>query len=159
MKDPPWLSPASIALAERILVSHSPAFGGPLLAGVGSGRSARQRAQELFAASVVVLAHDGGQDPRLLYANRAALRLWRRRWGEMVGMPSRLTAAPQERPDRAVALEKVRSGGAIRGYGGVRVDRAGRRFRIEGARLWNLEMPREGGGGGQAAAFSRWWWI
>jgi hypothetical protein len=44
----------------------------------------------------------------------------------------------------------------MRGYGGVRVDREGRPFRIEAARLWNLDPDREGEGG-QAAAFGRWW--
>lgn len=158
MNEPPWLTVESIDLAQRILAAHARVFGRPLLAGTGPGRSLRQRAQELFAATVVVLAHDGGPDPRLVYANRAALRLWRRRWGEMVGMPSRLTAAPGERPDRALALAKVQRTGALRGYGGVRVDREGRRFRIEAARIWNLDDAQEQGGG-QAAAFTSWWWI
>jgi hypothetical protein len=106
----------------------------------------------------VVLAHAGSEDPRLIYANRAALTLWRRRWREMVGMPSRLTAEPVERQARSAVLARARRSEAIGGYGGIRIDSCGRRFRIEGARLWTL---RDGSGHacGQAAAFSSWWWV
>jgi hypothetical protein len=111
----------------------------------------------------VVLAHDGADPsadpgPRLIYANRAALRLWRRHWAELVGMPSRLTAEPAARQERAQALVRARSQRAITGYGGVRIDSQGRRFRIEGARVFSL---RDGAGEpcGQAACFSRWHWI
>ncbi len=155
--DPPWLQAAALAWAERILSSHREAFGRPLLAATGGVRDPRQAAQELFAADTVVLAHDGGADPRFTYANRAALRLWRRRWGEMVGLPSRLSAAPEHRPERQGALARAQEG-AIRDYAGLRVDSLGRRFRIEGARLWNLPGA-SGEPGGQAAAFERWWWL
>lgn len=163
--DPPWLSPQACALAEWILASHRHLFGRPLLAGSRHGAIgddgatvSRSAAQELFAATICVLAHDGGEDPRLIYANRSALVLWGRRWGEMVGMPSRLTAAPGERPARRAMLTAALRQEAITGYGGVRVDRSGRRFRIEGARLWTV---RDGAGApcGQAAAFGRWWWL
>ncbi|WP_216900821.1 MEKHLA domain-containing protein [Synechococcus sp. CCY 9618] len=153
-----WLNDAAIATAGLILRSHRLAFGRPLLAGVETGRSPLQAAQELFVAAEVVLAHDGGADPRLIYANRAALRLWRRRWRAMVGLPSRLTAAPAERHGRAVALEQARRSEALRGYGGVRIDSAGRPFRIENARLWTLRDP-DGPVWGQAASFASWWWL
>ncbi|MFM8604011.1 MAG: MEKHLA domain-containing protein [Cyanobium sp.] len=164
----PWLSDAAIERAQAILRSHEQTFGRPLLAGVGPGRCPRQAAQELFAAAVVVLAHDGadpGEDPgpRLIYANRAALRLWRRSWGEMVGMPSRLTAEPSERAGRALALASVQPQRAITDYSGIRVDSRGRRFRIRGARVWSVpDSPGSPDGqdhGGQAAAFSDWWWL
>ncbi|MFN9872141.1 MAG: MEKHLA domain-containing protein [Cyanobacteriota bacterium] len=153
-----WLSAASCRVAARILEGHLEAFGRPLLGGCGTDRQAGQTAQELFAAPTVVLAHDGAADPRLIYANRAALLLWRRRWDEMVGMPSRLTAEPGERQRRAAALEQARLQDALQGYAGIRIDSAGRRFRIENARLWSL---RDGQGSpcGQAAAFARWWWL
>ena len=111
----PWLDDPAIATAGRILRCHQLAFGRPLLAGVEKGRSSLQAAQELFAASEVVLAHDGAADPRLIYANRAALRLWRRPWNRMVGLPSRLTAEPGERRSRAVALERARRCEALEG--------------------------------------------
>lgn len=155
---PPWLSEAAIATAGRLLAGHRLAFGQPLLAGVQHGRSALQAAQELFVASTVVLAHDGSVDPRLIYANRAALLLWRRPWSAMVGLPSRLTAEPAERQSRAFALEQARRRQALTGYAGVRIDSSGRRFRIQKARLWTL---RDGDGQpcGQAAAFATWWWL
>ena len=101
--DAPWLGADAIDLAALILASHRRAWGKPLVAGSGAHCSRRQAAQELFSAATAVLAHDGGEDPRLIYANRAALTLWRRRWSEMVGMPSRLTAEPAERQARAQA--------------------------------------------------------
>jgi hypothetical protein len=156
--DPPWLQAPSLEVVEWIVRGHQRGYGRPLLAGVGEGSPGRLVAQELFAADQVVLAHDGGADPRLIYANAAALRLWGRRWGEMVGLPSRLTAELRERRARAEALAVAQRREALAGYGGIRVDREGRRFRIEGARLWTL---RDGPGQarGQAATFGDWWWL
>lgn len=155
--EPPWLSPQSLADAARILLGHELAYGRPLLAG-GGHRPLRLRAQELFAATSVVLAHDGGDDPRLIYANAAALRLWRRPWASLVGMPSRLTAEPAERQARAGALALALRREAISNYGGIRIDSHGRRFRIEGARLWTLRNEA-GETCGQAACFESWWWL
>jgi hypothetical protein len=154
----PWLESESIDIAGLILHSHRRTYARSLLTGNGGGRSGRQAAQELFAAATVVLAHDGASDPRLIYANRAALLLWRRRWQEMVGMPSRLTAEPAERQARAAALNLAQRREAIEGYGGIRIDSRGRRFQIEGARLWTI-MDGAGQACGQAAAFASWWWV
>lgn len=153
----PWLSERSREIAALILSSHRQLWGAPLLA-LPASAPERLQAQELFCAGRVVLAHDGGEDPRLIYANRAALNLWRRDWSAMVGMPSRLTAEPSQRQARSGALAEALRREGIADYGGVRVDREGRRFRIEGARLWTL---RDGNGRqrGQAACFSRWWWL
>ena len=153
-----WLMPERVELARRILACHQQAFGHPLLAGCAVDRVPRLCAQELFAATAAVLAHDGGADPRLIYANRTALQLWRRDWSAMVGMPSRLTAAAGERPARATALQQARAQEAISGYSGIRIDSTGRRFQIQGARLWSL---RDANGQlcGQAASFESWWWI
>jgi hypothetical protein len=154
----PWLESESIDIAALILRSHRRAYARPLLAESDACISARQAAQELFAAATVVLAHDGASDPRLIYANRAALMLWRRRWQEMVGMPSRLTAEPAERQARAAVLTLAQRREAIQGYGGIRIDSHGRPFRIERASLWTI---RDGAGHacGQAAAFASWWWL
>ncbi len=158
----PWLTPQGLSVLESLERGHRQAFGRPLLAGE-SGRAPRLRAQELFAASEVVLAHDGADPsldpgPRLIYANRAGLRLWRRPWDAMVGMPSRLTAEPQERSARSEALALARRSGGIRSYSGVRIDSQGRRFRLQGARIWSLIAP-DGRRCGQAAAFENWWWL
>jgi hypothetical protein len=153
----PWLTAASLANAGLILEGHRRTWGSPLLA-LRPGSPARLQAQELFASATVVLAHDGADDPRLIYANRAALALWRRDWPTMVGLPSRLTAEPTERQARSGALAEALRQGGMSGYGGIRIDSEGRRFRIAAARLWSL---REGAGKtcGQAACFESWWWI
>ena len=122
----PWLSSPLLGRIEAMERGHRRAFGRPLLAG-DPQRPLRLRAQELFAAAEVVLAHDGGDPgldpgPRLIYANRAALRLWRRCWSDMVGMPSRLTAEPDQRSSRSQALTQALRSGGIRGYAGFRID-------------------------------------
>lgn len=158
MNEAAWLTPECVALAGSILRSHQRGFGHPLLAGCTADRSPRQCAQELFMATAAVLAHDGGADPRLIYANRTALRLWRRDWNAMVNLPSRLTAAAAERPARAAALNQARAQEAISGYSGIRIDSDGRRFQIQGARLWSLR-DAAGQPCGQAASFESWWWL
>ena len=160
---PPWLSPQAQALILCLLSNYQRAFGTPLIAGLAADASPLLVAQELFAAELVLLAHDGADPssdpgPRLIYANRAALRLWQRPWAELVGMPSRLTAEPAERASRRQALLAAQAKEAIAGYSGIRIDSRGRRFQIEGARLWTLR-DEAGQPCGQAACFSRWHWL
>ena len=150
----PWLTPGKQQLAHCILRSFERAFGRSLLAGDRGAHAP----QELFGADTVVLAHDGSSDPALIYANAAALQLWERSWAEMIGMPSRLTAEPQERAGRARMLATALQQHASEGYTGVRVSKSGRRFQIHNARLWTLWGPGDQPCG-QAAAFSNWWWL
>ena len=159
----PWLSQAAISTASLILKSHRLAFGTMPMAPLPADATPEQWAQALFASERVVLAHDGNEPaddpgPRLIYANRAALRLWRRPWAELVGMPSRLTAEPAERAQRAQALQRAQSQQAISNYSGIRIDSQGRRFRIEGARVFSLRNET-GEPCGQAACFAHWHWI
>ena len=162
----PWLTTETIRLVNRILLGHHSAFAYPLLPGENrllQGADPRLLAQELFAADTVVLAHDGapldqGEGPRLTYANRAALRLWRRDWASMVGMPSSLTAEPEQRASRQQALANAQQQQAISDYSGIRIDSTGRRFAISGARIWTLH-DTDGRPCGQAAAFSSWHWL
>ena len=112
----PWLSPDSRAWAARIRRSHSHAFRRPLLANRHNcSPNARVSCQELFAAPWPVLAHNDSSDPALVYANAAALKLWQRRWAQMVGMPSRLTAPEKARRERAQALGNARQQDAYQG--------------------------------------------
>jgi len=157
-----WLSPPLLERLEALQRGHLQAFATPLLPGPPQ-RPARLRAQELFVSAEVLLAHDGADPaedpgPRLIYANRAALRLWRRCWDDMVGMPSRLTAEPQQRTARSAALSQALRSGGICGYSGIRIDSQGRRFQIRGARIWSL-IDADGQRCGQAAAFEHWWWL
>jgi MEKHLA domain len=155
----PWLTPEIRLIAERVAAGHALGFGRPLLA----DRDPVHLPQELFQLGTVVLAHDGadpGGDPgpRLIYANAAALRLWSRPWAEQIGLPSRLTAEPQERPSRARMLHAALEQHAIAGYCGIRINSHGRRFQLRNARLWTL-LDAEGQPWGQAAAFDDWWWL
>jgi hypothetical protein len=153
--EPPWLEPPALEVVALILDSHQAAFRRPLVAGAEASGNLRLAAQETFGADQAILAHDGSSDPRLIYANAAAIKLWRRPWAEMIGLPSRLTAEPNEQEDRARALALVQEQAVLVGYTGIRVDSTGRRFRLEGAKVWTLRDPR-GKVSGQAAGFSSW---
>ena len=166
MHESAWLTPETIDLAACIAASHARAFGRPLLsraADAGPARDPRLLAQDLFATETVVLAHDGapldqGEGPRLIYANRAALQLWRLSWAAMVGMPSSRTAEPAERAARQQALSTAQQRQAIANYSGIRIDSHGRRFAIRGARIWTL-LDAHDQPCGQAAAFGDWHWL
>lgn len=158
MKEAPWLQEQVVDLVAMLLRRHRAIFGSPLWAGADPETNPHLAAQEVFAADQAVLAHDGGADPQLVYANATALRLWQRSWEEMIGLPSRFTAEPTERHERALALALAQQQEGLQGYGGIRVDSARRRFRIEGAKLWTLR-DEQGLVRGQAASFANWWWL
>ena len=154
----PWLRNRSLVLAELLLASHLKAFSQPLVEETPPEQSRLCRCQSLFACGFPVLAHGTEDDPKLSYANAAALQLWETSWNELIGMPSRLTAPATERAERRSALGQARSLDAVQNYRGVRISRKGRRFMINNAQIWTLW---DAGGGicGQAACFSDWWWI
>ena len=149
----PWLYPQLLGLTALLLESHQRLFQRPLVRSSGI----RLAAQELFVLDQVVLCHDGSEDPRFLYANRAALQLFSRNWEQMVGMPSRLSASANQRLSRREQLELARRQDKLENYSGVRVNSQGRRFQIRGARIWSL-IDQERHYSGQAACFSQWWW-
>ena len=144
--------------AELILQSHEHAFGRPLIAYNRSGDLQRLRCQELFFCASPVLAHDRRSDPELIYANAAALRLWQTTWGDLIGLPSRLTAPESVRRGRQRALIQAHHQEAISNYSGRRVSRSGRQFMIHNARIWSLRDDAQTICG-QAASISEWWWI
>lgn len=149
----PWRAPAQVDLAVAMADSYRDVVGEALPlepAPVGS----RALAEAIYAATFAVLAHDAGADPRFVYANLTAQRLFRRSWDEFIGLPSRLSAEPDERGARQRMLAAVERDGYIDDYAGVRVDAAGGRFRIEGARLWNVTA--DGRRIGQAVVIPRW---
>mgnify|MGYP003349687453 CR=1 FL=1 len=69
--------------------------------------------------------------------------------------PSRLTAEPVAREERARLLGQVTQHGHIANYAGVRIAKSGRRFRIAQAIVWNL-LDEHGARCGQAAMFEHW---
>ena len=156
--DPPWLRANQQTLVAQLLQSHQRAFQTSLIASARQQPSLRLGCQELFACGFPVLAHDGSPDPKLTYANAAALHLWNAQWEELVGLPSRLTAPIAEQAERSIALSKAKREDAIEGYSGIRISCTGRRFMIQNARIWTLWDHQEHACG-QAASFSNWWWI
>jgi len=112
-------------------------------------------ARAVFEAPFALLSHGGGPDPVFDYGNRMALQLFEASWEELTSLPSRLSAEPEAREERARLLAEVASRGYIEDYSGVRVSRRGRRFRIARATVWNL-LDNAGRPCGQAALFRDW---
>ena len=153
-----WLTTDTQKLVGVLLESHQRAFSRPLIATHQPGNSKQLICQNLFACGFPVLAHGTEQDPKLSYANAAALQLWETRWNELIGMPSRLTAPNSERAERSNALSQAKRLDAVHNYRGIRISRKGRRFMINKARIWTL-WDAEERVYGQAACFSDWWWL
>ncbi|HZF46921.1 MAG TPA: MEKHLA domain-containing protein [Sphingomonadaceae bacterium] len=109
----------------------------------------------LWNLDAVVVAHGTQADPIFFYANRAALTLFEFSAEEFIRLPSRLSAKPLARDERARMLAKVSEHGFIDDYAGVRTARSGACFRIEQATVWNLFDPN-GAPAGQAASFDCW---
>jgi len=122
------------------------------LVGRGLVAGGPDAAERLFRAPFVVVSHGTEADPILNYGNEAALRLWETDWDSLTAMPSRQTAEPMQRDERARLLARAAERGFIEYYEGVRISATGRRFRIRGAIIWTL--TDEGGApAGQAATF------
>jgi hypothetical protein len=114
-----------------------------------------EQSDRLFRAPFVVVSHGTEADPVLNYGNAAALALWEMTWDELTQTPSRLTAEPVHRDERARLLDRTRKHGFIDDYSGIRISKKGRRFRIERAIVWNL-VDATGNHRGQAATFDHW---
>jgi hypothetical protein len=106
-------------------------------------------------APFAVLAHDGSEDPKFIYANKCAQACFEYDFAEITELPSRLSAGPADRAERQALLEAVAQRGFMSGYRGVRVAKSGRRFLIEDGIVWEL-IDAEDRRHGQAAAFSSW---
>lgn len=119
--------------------------------------TATDQARILYQAPFVIVSHGTGKDPILNYGNQAALQLWEMTWEEFIQTPSRLTAEPVNREERATMLERVRRLGYVDDYRGVRISKSGRRFLVEHAVVWTV-LDREDPVG-QAATFSRWTYL
>ena len=111
-------------------------------------------AEALWRAPRVIVAHDTAADPVFFFGNAAALELFEVSLDAFLVMPSRLSAEAGLREARQAALERVARDGFVDGYSGVRISATGRRFRIEGATIWNL-VDAVGAVHGQAAMFER----
>jgi hypothetical protein len=117
--------------------------------------SPADQARALFEAPFVVVSHGTQPDPILSYGNRRALELWELDVPTLLRTPSRLTAEPVHRDERAQWLERTLRAGYADDYSGIRISRTGRRFQIGKAIIWNLVDAAERRIG-QAATFSEW---
>ena len=156
IETPPFACNDAIAAHCRLLRdSHLRVTGQPL----GDPGWARLDDDELCAAfwnaDVVIASHGVEDDPVLHYGNRKALELWEAAWPAFPSMPSRLTAEPIRREERAEMLARVTADGCIDDYAGIRISTKGAKFKIHRATVWTVR-DEAGVRRGQAVVFSDW---
>ncbi len=144
--------PYQTSHVQMLLDSFARLVGRELLSRIGPPE---EQARRLFEATFVVVSHGTEIDPLLNYGNRSALTLWEMTAEKFHGTPSRLTAEPVHRDERARLLARTAINGFVDDYSGVRISQSGRRFRIERAIVWNLS-DATGTPYGQAATFTDW---
>jgi|SRR5579871_5748544 len=150
--DKPWLKYDWVLHTQVLLDSYRRLIGEELMPRVGS---AVDQAAALYQAPFVVVSHGTQADPILNYGNQTALRLWEMDAEMLRQTPSRLTAEPVHRDERARLLERTTRDGYVDDYRGIRISSTGNRFLIERATVWNL-VDAHGNRVGQAATFSDW---
>lgn len=150
--DEPWKQSGWVQQTQYLLNSFRHWLGRDLIARSGN---ADAEAAELFRAPFVVVSHGIQSDPILNYGNQTALDLWEVDVAALLQMPSRLTAEPLHRDERARLLHRTSCFGYVDDYQGIRISRTGRRFQIDRAIVWNL-LDGSGSRIGQAATFSDW---
>ena len=126
----PNLRDAWIEHTKVLLDSFRRWLGRDLIPRVGSPFD---QARTLFEAPFVVVSHGTESDPILNYGNRTALSLWEMEVETLLATPSRMTAEPLHRDERARLLERTTRDGYVDDYRGIRISRTGRRFRIDQA--------------------------
>ncbi|CAL8464536.1 g4071 [Coccomyxa elongata] len=139
----PW-ERTEVVMQNLILVeNHRRKVGSAILEDI----EISEMAKALWEAPFAVLSHDKfeNEDPVFTYANKAALDLFEATWDELVGMPSRKSAADEAeaQTDRNQILEAAAESGVIRNYTAWRQSLKGKRFQIKDATLFNLETPTE----------------
>ncbi len=102
-----------------------------------------QDPQRLYDADAVVVSHRCAADPCFVYANRAAQCVWGYAWNEFIGLPSRLSAPPEERARRDVQIQGGLAHGVVRLHDAIRVRADGQRFRVDEIILWNVQDDAE----------------
>ena len=150
--DTPWSSQKQIEHVQMLLDSFARLIGRDL---IPRDVSQVEQARRLFESPFVVVSHGTEADPILNYGNATALTLWEMDLTTFVQTPSRLTAEPVHRDERARLLERTSRDGYVDDYSGIRISQSGRRFRIEQAIVWNL-IDAAGQLRGQAATFDQW---
>lgn len=147
--DNPTFSEAQRVHIACIADSYERLTGKPLVEGGGDV------VETLWSAPLAIVAHGTEADPIFFFGNRTALALFEMDFDDFTRLPSRLSAEPLLREERAHLLERVTRDGIITDYAGVRISATCKRFRIANAAVWNL-TDGYGAPAGQAAAFSDW---
>jgi len=153
--DAPWRDHNWIAHTQIMLDSFRHYVGRDLIARTGQPDD---DARAIFEATFVVVSHGTQDDPILNYGNQTALTLWEMDIPTLTSMPSRLTAEPMHRDERAHLMTRAARDGFVDDYRGIRITSLGKRFLIEQAIIWNL-IDVHGQRIGQAATFSEWKWL
>ena len=146
-----WKEQAVIDWTAFMLISYKRWTGQDLI----WRRSRQFDAQTLYQDRRVVVSHGLGDDPIFNYANAAAQSLWGMDWQQFIFTPSRLSAPPVDRDERAAALQRTTDLGFVANYAGIRVTADGRRFQIQDAVVWNVFRDQTVFVG-QAAMIPRW---
>ena len=107
----------------------------------------------LWADPLVIVAHGTQSDPVFFFGNAAALAAFETDVDAFTVLPSRFSAEPALREDRAAFMARVTRDGFVDDYSGWRISQRGRRFLIERGVVWNL-VDEVGRRHGQAACFS-----
>lgn len=150
--DTPWLEYNWIAHTQLLLNSYQHWLQEELFPRT---KSPVDQAKALFTAPFVVVSHGTQNDPILNYGNRIALELWEMDIETLLQTPSRMTAEPMHRDERAELLKRTSDNGYVDDYQGIRISSSGKRFRIDQAIVWNLR-DASGAYAGQAATFATW---
>jgi hypothetical protein len=125
---------------------------------IDPGASPEICAKNLYHAPFVLLSHDMQPDPIFSYANLSAQKLWNYSWKEFMHLHSRVSAAPDATAERQHLLDRAMQQGYVNHYSGVRVTKAGKKFHISDAIVWNVVDAKEKRHG-QAVIFSQWTWL
>lgn len=112
----------------------------------------------MFEAPGAIVSHGTQPDPIFNYANRRALHLWELDWDTFTQLPSRLSAEPMHRDERAHMLAQLNTQGYVDHYQGIRISSQGQRFYIQQAVIWNV-INDNGDRLGQAATFRDWTFL
>lgn len=147
-----WRNPPAVQWCQYLLDSYAHWLRRELIERSGTPL---EQAQQLFHSPFVVASHGTEADPVLNYGNQTALALWEMNWRQFTQTPSRLTAEPPNREERARMLEQAKTQGYIADYRGIRISSSGKRFLVEQATIWTIQKP-DGATIGQGAAFSAW---
>lgn len=111
----------------------------------------------LWNAPFAILAHNNSDDPTFEYGNKAALDLFECDWNELIGTPSRESAAPDKeiQEDRSALLTQALENGYVDDYEGWRRSFKGKPFKVSNATIFSIESP-DGAAVGQGAVLRLW---